>query len=407
MRPARTRAHPSAALGPSLGLLLVLAASPAASAGDGLPGRAPDGQPGLLNEGSQGDYLRPFRSQDELSRTQLASLRGVSSEVRILIAGALESYRGAGYLELLGSGSEHDIAALHAAWDEASVDPLATLSGRDREAARAFARMAVDERFLVRAELLRDFELDVREVDAGLSVLEGAATSFVQLGDEELQAIATRVDLAASRLRALRSDLLALRSAPSGRKAPLGPQAKALLACGRREDRGEAERELRVLLGGAQEKVELMKRALFSARLDARIQQQLGWRERALGEARMHLEQARTALPGALPPEEVPAEILAMRKHDRLRLAGMRARQGLAVDPLNAELAYVVAHAADFQWGWLESRPLYDRFLFLSGIRHYDHRSMKGRRLTPREQEALIVVQAPDNPGRRPVPRDD
>jgi hypothetical protein len=97
-----------------------------------------------------------------------------------------------------------------------------------------------------------------------------------------------------------------------------------------------------------------------------------------------------------------------MRKSERVRWAGFRARDGLASDPLDDVLAFVAAHAADFQWGSLESVPLYDRFLVLRGIRHYDHRTLAGRRLDAWEDEALLAVQRPYDPPPRPrVPEED
>ena len=80
-------------------------------------------------------------------------------------------------------------------------------------------------------------------------------------------------------------------------------------------------------------------------------------------------------------------------------LAGMdlvrRALEGLSFDPLDAELCFVAAHGSDFVWGDIQSRPLYDRYLALRGIRAHDDRTIRGRELTERELEALLVVQRP------------
>ena len=59
------------------------------------------------------------------------------------------------------------------------------------------------------------------------------------------------------------------------------------------------------------------------------------------------------------------------------------------------------AQGLDFLWGAIESRPYYDRYLALRGIRLHDHRTMKDRKLTPREETALFVVQRGATPAGR------
>ena len=84
----------------------------------------------------------------------------------------------------------------------------------------------------------------------------------------------------------------------------------------------------------------------------------------------------------------------------RCRWAHFKAREGLAIDPLDEDLTWVAAHAIEFLVGPIESRSLFDRFLALRGLRAHDYRTLKGRDLDGREEEALEVVQRPLMPAR-------
>lgn len=398
-------------------LLLLLAplltaaapARPAGAAGEDPLRLAPDGRPGLGAEAPLRELVQRVRAERAEEREFFAGLRGLASDVRLLLAGASESYRAAGYYDLIEARGRHDLQALHAAWEQARRDPRAALLQRGPRA-RAFARAALDPRFAVRAELASGLELEAREVEAGLALLDGATNGYVVLVEEEARAIARRVDLAASRLRAMRSDLLALRAqaGPERRGDQREPEVDALLAAARGEEAVAARAAVERLLEQAGRRADLMRRALFSTRLAERVDAQLAWRARLLEQARGKRQEALTVLPGTPEASAAPPEVLAMAKHQRVRLAGLLAREGLALDPLDDVLAFVAAHAADFQWGSIESRPLYDRFLFLRGIRHFDHRTLADRRLDAREQEALLAVQLPlERDPRPPADRKD
>ena len=152
------------------------------------------------------------------------------------------------------------------------------------------------------------------------------------------------------------------------------------------------------------ERLELMLGTLFTRRFAAapQVRAQLDWRQRMRARAAPLLAEARVYLPESDSRAAAPPEIAAMRHSDRLRWAERRALEGLAFDPLDRELAFIAAHGGDFVWGDIQSRPLYDRFLALSGIRAHDDRTIRGRELTPRELEALVVVQRPFAPGESP-----
>ena len=88
-----------------------------------------------------------------------------------------------------------------------------------------------------------------------------------------------------------------------------------------------------------------------------------------------------------------PDALKALAKHERIRGAGYLATKGLEIDPLDDVLAWIAAHSAEFLYGIGQSRPWFDRFLALRGLRAHDHRSFSGRTLDEREREALDAVQ--------------
>jgi hypothetical protein len=368
---------------------------------------APDGQPGLGDEGSLRELIESVRATRDEGRQFVGQLLGLASEVRLLETAAAESYRAAGYFDLVAADANAE--AIEEALHAAQLDPVRALKGAG-ERQRTFAVALLDARLRARLELAKGAELDANEVSRGLAVLRGADEGFVQLTEEEAQGIARRIDLAASRLRARRSDFLALRgrAGPSGRPtsdARESPEVVALLAAAADPDSARARAALTPLLESAQRRVDLMWSALAFTRLAQATAETLAWRERSLAEAARLRTEALTYLPESEQGRAAPMEIASMRKHERVRYSGFRAREGLAQDPLDDVLAYLAGHAADFQWGSIESRPLFDRFLVLRGIRHYDSRTLQQRKLDAWEEEALIVVQrAFEQPPPRPPP---
>lgn len=367
---------------------------------------APDGKPGLGDASTLRQLLEGARVTHDEGRAFVGELLGLAAEVRLQQSAAAEGYRAAGYFEL-AVGAD-DLETLGEVLRAAQADPVRALSGGGARA-RTLATALLDTRLRARTRLGQGLELDAREVSAGLAVLRGADEGFVQLEEREAQAIARRVDLAASRLRSRRIDFLALRSRSApGAKAPNPPHeppdVAALLAAAADPDAVRARRACAPLLQKADEHAELMWSALASARLEAQTEEDLAWRERSLTEAARLRKEALTYLPETPEGRAAPMEIASLRKHERVRWSGFRAREGLAHDALDDVLAYAAAHAADFQWGSIESRPLFDRFLVLRGIRHYDSRTLQGRKLDPWEEEALLSVQKAFEPPPRPPP---
>jgi hypothetical protein len=359
---------------------------------------APDGQRGLGAETKVGDLLSLLRSNRAEDERFLAQLFALKSDLRVLAGAVSARYRELGLYDALDRKAEPSLDALHARLAELEADPLAALAASGR-AARAFARMEVDPRFHARARVLAAFEREARELSAGLAVLRGATDGFVVLNEEEAHAIAARADLAASWLRAAKNDLNALQ--PSDDRA-LDEAAAALV---RSATSSEGEGVRRAAVASAIERshaaADAISAQLFTVRLEAKSAQLFEWRARALDRAAPLRSEALEFLPDTPEGHAARDEVRALAKHERVRFALGRAREGLAHDPLDDTLAWATAHAADFLYGLEESRPFYDRFLALRGIRAHDHRTMQGRDLDEREKEALDAVQRAYLPGSR------
>jgi hypothetical protein len=228
------------------------------------------------------------------------------------------------------------------------------------------------------------------------------------LSQTELQNVITRVDLSASYLRAIQKDLEVLRPKPDEASDPA--VVTALVAAASARDETLRHAAFDAIAGLEEERLERMLGALFTGRFadspEARVQ--VDWRERMRGQAIPLREEALTYLPGTPEAEAAPPDVAermaAMSKGDRLRWAERRAVEGLAYDPLDEDLVFVAAHCADYLWGDIQSRALYDRFLALRGIRSHDDDTMRDRELSERELEALAVVQRPFQPGQPGIP---
>jgi len=371
--------------------------------GDSRP-HAPDGMRGLGEETSLAELLRVVRAGEEEDQRFLASLASLEADVRLLLASSRERYRVHGYFELVGPLAEPALAELHAAFLAAEARPLEVLAaGEDDPRALAYARMFVDARFRARVSLSVGWEDDARELRKGLAVLRATTDGFVQLEQREAHAIARRVDLAASLLRARRNDLQALRSPErdleGGRVDEVA--VKALFA---RAQAPRAEERKLAMVRAQTEAILLeqrMSRSLFTTRLASEARASIDERARVLAQAAPLRVEALRALPDSPEGRDAADPLRRLGPTERMRWAQFKAREGLALDPLDEDLAWAAAHSADFLFGPIESRPLYDRFLALRGLRAHDHRTLRGRDLDVREEEALEAVQRPLVPARK------
>jgi hypothetical protein len=136
-----------------------------------------------------------------------------------------------------------------------------------------------------------------------------------------------------------------------------------------------------------------MAGVLFTTRLREQAAALIEWRARLFDDTEPLRAEALQWVPDTVTGRGAPEPLASMSKSDRLRGAGYRALHALTIDPLDDELVWVAAHAADFLYGAGESKPWYDRYLALHGIRSHDHRTYSGRQLDLREREALDAVQ--------------
>lgn len=352
---------------------------------------APDGRRGFGSKMPLADVLATVRSTKDAERAFIAELDSLPSELAVLEAGALERYRERGYLALFDRGTEPSLALVHAELERVLTDPLAALSPAGARA-EVLARIVCDLRLRVRAQACADVELDVRELRRALAVLRGATEGFVLLSQPEVDNIVARVDLSASFLRAARNDLRALRQL--GDEAEIERRAQSLTAIARASEgvnvkRAALERELASL--AALEKA--MASALFTARLRSETHELLDWRQRVFDESVPLRDEALKWMPDSESAKLAPPEVQKLSRGDRMRGARQRALDSVGIDPLDAEALWVVAHSTDFFSGLVESRPWYDRFLALRGIRSHDHRTYSERKLDAREREALDSLQ--------------
>ena len=369
-------------------LMLVALASVGPIGGDGA--LAPDGKRGFGAEATLSDTLGILRATHEPDRAFLRELDGLPSEVDVLAAAALERCRQRGYTQFVARGKEASLALVQAELKATLEHPFEALG--DGARGELAARLLCDVRLRLRLRALARLELAKGELHQALAVLRGATDGIVLLTASDVRCLAVRADLAASELRALRGDLLALRQA-SG-EADIDAQAKALVDLVRASEgdkvrRAGLERELASL----QALEDGMAASLFRERLRIEQHELFEWRQRLFEESIPLRDEALLWLPDTEPPSKPPREVERLSKSERMRGAGARSFSALALDPLDVEACWVAAHTSDFIYGIVESRTWYDRFLALRGIRAHDHRTYAGRKLDTREREALDAVQ--------------
>ncbi len=334
---------------------------------------APDGRRGFGSRAQLSEVLATVRSTRDGERALLAELDGLPSELSVLVAGALERYRERGYLELLDPAREPTLADVQRELERTLDDPLVSLAGPGR-APELRAQVACDLRLRLRREVTSSLELELLELRRGMAVLRGATEGFVLLTPDEAMNIAARIDLAASFLRAMRNDLRALRQ--GGDEAEIARRAQALTALARASEGEQVRRAgLARELSSLASVETAMGGATFTARLRTSCREVLDWRARLFAESVPLRDEALLWLPDSEVAKQAPPDVQKLSRSERMRGAQLRAQQALAIDPLDLDAIWVRAHATDFLFGLVESRPWYDRFLALRGIRSHDHRT--------------------------------
>ncbi len=376
-----------------------------AMAQESLEKTAPDGHAGLGASADAQQLLHMFRSPSDQEQQLLQELARLSTDVSILCGDLIERYREWGYLDVrspyASSQLGHELDGLHAGY-ERDLGNAAKLLTQPGEHAQLLARLIVDTRFNVRRNVLAGWEFEAREIRSGLAVLRAAADSYVQVSEREARMIAARVDFAAARLRALRLDLGVLRprADESASRSAIEKEAAALLQVvqpdpkwSAKQGQAAAAQRLSQYLDAARALEGRMSAELFTFKLWPRMEGQFDARQEDRKQAARLREEAARTMPGKRANSASDPTLARMATDERMRLTFARSTEGLSRDPLDEELAYMAAHAADFSQGDAVSRPLYDRYLVLRGIRHFDHKTLEGRQLTDLEREALDKVQ--------------
>jgi hypothetical protein len=369
----------------------ILLAFPGPSAFAMQVGQAPDGRPGFGARATVSDVRGLFQSPSEAEAEFLSKLQSIESDILVLAARFEKNYEDTEYFDLLARGVEPTLAHLHAAWFARWDDPLLALrEGKDE--GRAFARMCADTRFRVRARLLLGAADEFRELNGALNLMRAHFAGYADLNDKDIAHLGLRTDVAASVLRALRLDLDALR----GDEPPDEGTLAVLVAFASGKARGpEAVGPVNAALDRMAEREERMLGALFSARPSDELTAVLEWRDRLRIAAERVLEEVLVLSPLTPEGREAPVEVEKLGKSKRHDYAARTAVEGLSFDLMNEELNRLAGESIDFQWGGLESRRWFDRYLALRGIRSHDNRSYDYKKLDEHERRALERVQAP------------
>jgi hypothetical protein len=371
-------------------------------------GRAFDGEKGFGPDRSMRDLERLLRSSAEEDRGEIAALYQLEQDIRVLLAMATDRYEEQGYFGLVDVAKREEESRTKAGQEWLTPLERLNVAFRERSAragvelreggptAELFARLLVDSRFRTRALVIEGLEFEMLDLRAGMSVLQAHLDGFATLTDQEGATIARRVDLAASRLRAAKLDLEALREERKDASAmdAWGKDLEVLLAHARSNDPDRIERELPAVLERLDQRESSMAAALFTTRLDAKITSEIDRRSLAISTAADLLSKIRPYFPGTPESEKADPEIKSLSKSKRFAYVSRAVAEALQYDPLNEELNWFGGESSDFLWGSMESKRWFDRYLALRGIRVNDNRTLKSRTLTREEKRAIDAVQA-------------
>lgn len=371
-------------------------------------GRAPDGEKGFGPDRSIRDLERLLRSSADEDRGHVAALYRLEQDIRVLLAMASDRYEEMGYFGLLDIAKKEEERETRAGQEW--LTPLERLDAAFRERtgraavelkqggapAELLAKLMVDSRFRTRSLVIEGLEFEMADLRGGMAIFRAHLDGFAALRDPEAGAIATRVDLAASRLRAAKLDLEALREEhndPSASEA-WGKDLEVLLGLVRSNDPDRIDRELPAVLERLGQREASMAAALFTTRLDAKLAADIDRRALAISTAADLLSKVRAYFPGTPEGDKADPEIRALSKSRRYAHASPAVLEALSYDLLNDELNWLAGESSDFLWGAMESQRWFDRYLALHGIRVNDHRTYKDRTLTHQEKRAIDAVQA-------------
>jgi hypothetical protein len=362
---------------------------------------APDGARGFGTSPEPEHVTDLIRSKAAADLEFVGGLLESATQVQIFAALAHRRYERLGYLELLpprepGSRPPMSDPALGQEL-EALAEQFGVLlqsPGRiyTRTQALAFARMVADDRFRVRAHILKGVELDLVLLPGTLRIFTAHAHGLAGLEKgPALNTLASQADLAAARLRALRLDLEALYQpvvdSDQGDSAEVVELAAALTV----GDARRAEAFVGVLDAEARKSARMLEQGLFTPRFDlqhvaALAERRAAWEKGARSNREMEL------LIPFRPTGGIGGEIGGIRATDRYQLAVNSGREGLAAAPAHPGLNFSLGLCLDFIAGRGISMRYFDRFLALRGILHWDERCFSGRPLDAREAYAAWIL---------------
>lgn len=354
---------------------------------------APDGHPGLGTQRDANELARYLRKPSAKDAKEIESWSALPGRVQVQWNEFERRARKRELFSVVGKlPQEPTLADLFHAWRTASEDLPKALASSEPHAQR-LAELHVDLRFRALANLHEDFLLERRELMSGLAVLHGMNDGYVVLRDEEAQEISARVDLAAARLRSMALDLDTLQKA--GADDPGHPTAALVQECldaAREPVAGARMRRFATLNEKLDQTADRLSATLFSGRLARDCEPALRRREAAIQDAERRAKEVRPFLLETKEGADPPPEIAEMKKSSRYAYALRLSVEGLAIDPLNAELAYYAGLASDFTQGPRTTRPWFDRFLAIRGIREHDPKRLE-REMDDWERHALDEVQ--------------
>jgi len=362
---------------------------------------APDGARGFGTSPEPEDVTGLIRSKAAADLEFVGGLLESATQVQILAALAYSRYERQGYLELLPPGEPGSRPPLADPALGRELEVLAEQFGvllqapdnpYTRTQALAFARMLADDRFRVRAHILKGVELDLVLLPGTLRIFTAHAHGLAGLEKgPTLNTLASHADLAAARLRALRLDLEALYQPVAGSAQEDRAEVVELAAALMVGDARRAKVLVGVLDAEARKSARMLEQGLFTPRFDLRhvaalAERRAAWEKGARSNREMEL------LIPFRPTGGIGGEIGGVRATDRYRLAVNSGREGLAAAPAHPGLNFSLGLCLDFIAGRGISMRYFDRFLALRGILHWDERCFSGRPLDAREAYAAWIL---------------
>lgn len=358
--------------------------------------RAPDDERGFGEGRTRREIERWVRAAQSNSvsaardRALLTNLQGLASDVEIELARTAARCNDTGQYALLGEHTTHTPEGLATRFHELAADARRTLTTVG-EHVDPLARLLSDVRFRARARVLDGVAFELSELRGALALFGAQADGWVDLTDAEIERVARRADLAAARLRAIRSDLRALAesSATAGANAPWQRDYELLLVGAHGGEHGAQLDEALARLSKAEDK---LCANLFTTRLSETCADALFDRVEEHERASEYLAQIRELAPELFGAEPEHGTLAQAQRTEHKQRAARLALQILELDPLGESSNWIVATTTDASRGRSEALRYYDRFLALRGIRVQEARTHQDRVLTPEERTALEAV---------------